>query len=119
MTKTVCKYGSLVIGLIAAIVIILSQSFSLKPVQAKKHQHAVTQANNEKSNESSSDTSVQTIAATSFPASAQLNFFQEAICLFEVIFSSKTSFSPDDSVDLPLGKFFSTIFRVIISPNAP
>jgi hypothetical protein len=118
MKSTAFKYGSLVIGIIAAVVIILSQSLSFEYSTKATQQKAPTEQN-EHPSEAAQGFGEQTISATSFPASAQINFVQQASCLFEVIFNNTISFPVDEKVDLPLNKFFSSILGVLISPNAP
>jgi hypothetical protein len=118
MKSTAFKYGSLVIGIIAAVVIILSQSLSFKYSPKATEQKTPTEQSEDRS-ETAPGFGEQTISATSFPASAQINFIQQASCLFEVIFNNTISFPVDQTVDLPLNKFFSSVLGVLISPNAP
>jgi hypothetical protein len=113
------KYGSLLIGLIAALVIILTQSISIDPSSGKQNTPHPSETTSHEESKSSSDFSIQTISATSFPATAQINFFQEASCLFEIIFTTNVPSSEMDNIEIPINKFYSTILRVFISPNAP
>ena len=121
MKKTGYKYLSLMIGVMAAIVIMVSQCFSLKNVVSEKFsKSAKTEIQSSKDDHSDNDAeNVLTIAATSFPASAQVNFIQEASCLFEICFSEELELEVDITANLEPNKFFSTILQVIISPNAP
>jgi hypothetical protein len=116
MRSTAFKYGSLIIGIIAAVVIILSQSLSFEYSPNGTKQTAPSEEN---APQSDAGVSELTISATSFPASAQINFIQQATCLFEVVFSDVTTFPVHEAVELPLNKFFSSILGVLISPNAP
>lgn len=118
MRNTAFKYGSLFIGLIAAAIIILSQSFAFENT-TNNHKHGVEQSPAQDDGRSTADIADLTISATSFPAPAQINFFQDAFCLFEVLFSSEDAASEAEPVVIPLSKFFNTILEVIISPNAP
>jgi hypothetical protein len=118
MRNTAFKYGSLMIGLLAALIIICSQSFAVKTSEsAAKTETSAAKSSPEKN--VPADFAVPTISATSFPAPAQINFFHEASCLFEVIFSTDINTSYSLDLDIPLSKFYSTILQVIISPNAP
>jgi hypothetical protein len=118
MKSTAFKYGSLVIGIIAAVVIILSQSLSFE-YSAKPTEQKTPTEQNEHSSDAAPGFAEQTISATSFPAAAQINFVQQASCLFEVIFNNTISYPVDQTLDLPLNKFFSRVLGVLISPNAP
>jgi hypothetical protein len=118
MRTSAFKYSSLFIGLLAAAIIIFSQCFSLDSLTAESKSE-VAAGTKSFTDESTSDLLVPTISATSFPASAQINFFQEASCLFEVIFTNDVQDSYTTSVDVPLNRFYSTILQVFISPNAP
>jgi hypothetical protein len=123
MKNTGFKYVSLVIGLMAAVVIILSQCFSLKPVSSvdKNSSAFMTSSVSDQQDQSKGDTEPTsiTISATSFPASAQVNFIQEAACLFEICFTEHADLQVNPVENVSLSKFFSTILQVIISPNAP
>jgi hypothetical protein len=109
-----------VIGLLAALVIILSQSFSFE-MGATRSKAKVTAETSSKKPDTSSEHRILnvSISATSFPTSAQINFFQEATCLFEILFIESSLMDNSEPVSIPLNKFFSTILQVIISPNAP
>jgi hypothetical protein len=116
MRNTAFKYGSLFIGLLAAAIIIFSQSFS---PQLRSNEKNPVESKTGETNSDATDVLIPSISATSFPASAQINFFQDAFCLFEVIFSNDISYPEIESPDLSLSKFYNTILEVIISPNAP
>src|SRR5688572_31156490 len=116
MRNKAFKYGSLLIGLLAAVVIIFSQSF-IQDFQSKQKSAVESKTADSKSSEA--HLLIPSISTTSFPASAQINFFQDAFCLFEVIFSNDVAYPEIESPDFSLSKFYSTILEVIISPNAP
>lgn len=119
MKSKTFKYGSLFIGLIAAVIIILSQSLAFEKSADNKATTTKTESSAAQNDSESSNLSVLTISATSFPAAAQINFFQEAFCLFEILFSNEDASTDPQPIAVPLSKFYSTILRVFISPNAP
>ena len=116
MRNPILKYGSLLVGLMAAAIIILSQCYSLDFSESKSKPQPAADIQTEPS---SDEGAAFTIAATSFPASAQINFFQEASCLFEILFGNETEIPFHEAIGISLNKFFNVILRVIISPNAP
>lgn len=120
MRRPAFKYATVIVGLLAALAIMFSQAFSSNNYSKKNVETEQTSAHdsNEKSGADEKSASFS-ISATSFQPSGQFGFVQQAICLFEIVFASD---QPDAEVDLetlPLGTFFSTILRVLISPNAP
>jgi hypothetical protein len=118
MRKTVAKYLSLVVGLLAALTIIFSQAISIEATSVEKTvKVAVGDVGEDTSNEDSP--SFYSISATSFPAPAQFSLSQHAACIFEIIFSIEETEEDRPQFELPLNRFFSTILSVIISPNAP
>lgn len=121
MKSKAFKYGSLFIGLLAAVVIILSQSLAFEE-PAKTIKEKIKKESAAKTDGQSTDNnnvSTLTISTTSFPAAAQINFFQDAFCLFEILFSNEDASTDSLPIAVPLSKFYSTLLRVFISPNAP
>jgi hypothetical protein len=121
MRNTAFKYGSLIIGLLAALTIIFSQSFNLESKLSEKSSTQQTDSSNPGADESSEQNDIPSfsISATSFPSVAQFEFFQQAVCLFEIIFNQDFPHEIPDASPFSLNKFFSVTLRVIISPNAP
>jgi hypothetical protein len=114
-TRTV-KYLSLTIGLLAALSIVFSHSFSAPSFKKAVSTQQETQSNDDEKNQDVNFT----ISATSFPSSTiHLEDTQPAVCLFEIIFSDETSSSFSDVPSLLITNFLDTILEVVISPNAP
>jgi hypothetical protein len=121
MKSTAFKYGSLIIGLLAALTIIFSQSFNLGNKSSEQSAIHQTDSSNPGTDESSeqNDFPSFSISATSFPSVAQFELFQQAVCLFEIIFNQDFPHEIPDASPFSLNKFFSVTLRVIIAPNAP
>jgi hypothetical protein len=117
MRTSAYKYSSLIIGLLAAVAIVLSQS-QVK-VFSKSPKAASEQTAPEKTASEETDLPVLSISATSFPASAQVGLFQQATCLFELIFSIEKTEPSTAFFECSINNFYRTILSVIISPNAP
>ena len=109
---------TLVTGLITALAIVVSQFFYFeKPEPSKKE--VKTEQQQDQSSDNQSDVYI-TLPSSTLPSSTtHPEFQQQSFCLFEIIFPEKEVEQHDFSVSIPLGKFFQTLFRTIISPNAP
>jgi hypothetical protein len=114
MRTRIAKNLSLTIGLLAALAIVFSHSFSI-PTFKKPETHQQADSDDQK------DAEVKlSISAASFPSSTiTIQDTQPAICLFEIIFCDVTSRSFVEVPALPVTKFLNTVLEVIISPNAP
>jgi hypothetical protein len=58
------------------------------------------------------------VSLNTVSSSGHIEVGQETICLFE-IFEKTESDEAEAFITLPVSKFFVTLFRAIISPNAP
>jgi hypothetical protein len=67
----------------------------------------------------SADIPLVSMASYSIPSPVHVTINLDAYCLFEILFEQSTE--SDASAEAPLypEKLFITLFRVIISPNAP
>ena len=109
----------MVAGVITALVIVFSQVFYFQaPAYAKKD----VKTGHEKKEKQSEKNDKQFISLPSISqptASTNVEADHESAFLLEILFEDKAE--PADHAEVPrsLGKFFHTLFRVIISPNAP
>ncbi|HYF69925.1 MAG TPA: hypothetical protein VD884_17405 [Ohtaekwangia sp.] len=120
MRRKTYRYGSLIIGLLAALCIIVSHA-SQADQNVKSNPASLVEPlgdNGEPDDNEESKASIS-ISATSFPVASGVGFMQQAICIFEIIFPHEESVTRTDQISLPLTKFFTTILSVFISPNAP
>jgi hypothetical protein len=107
------------LGLSVAFIVLLNMSDirSKSLTNSGVHISATPQA----SDESSNDEQVVAFDVTgNIPAVVHVEGAREFLCLFSILFVQDI-FIPDykPDVPLPLTKFFLTLFRTVISPNAP
>ena len=106
---------TIVMGAFLALAIVFSQLFHYHVShQAKKDTR--TEQTEKKSGE---EAYYNVLSSFSIPAPACIELDVESFCLFEINFEK--SHEADELVEVShyTSKFFSTLFRVIISPNAP
>jgi hypothetical protein len=114
--KNEIRITSLIIGSLLSVVIVCSQFFQFQI----KSNHPEKQAKTEQQeSKTPSEQVVLSLPSFSLPSSIQVALNLDAYCLFEILFEENET--ADSSTDSPLypKKFFITLFRVIISPNAP
>ena len=116
MTKKVTiRAWTLITGLATALLIIVSQLFYFAAPR-----HAKQDVKTEQQQEQSEDGSFITLPSSTLPSStAHVEFQQESFCLFEILFEEESELETVIDFELPVGKLFQTLFRAIISPNAP
>lgn len=120
MRRKTYRYGSLIIGLLAALCIIVSHASQADPDVKSNHASLVQSSGDSSESDDNEESNASiTISATSFPVASGVGFMQQAICIFEIIFPQEESVTRTDQISLPLTKFFTTILSVFISPNAP
>jgi hypothetical protein len=105
---------SLIIGSLLSVAIVCAQLFHFQSnTSSKKEVKAEQQETNQPADASFS------IASFSLPSPIHISVNLDACCLFEILFEQTPKC--EASADAPLfpEKLFMTLFRVIISPNAP
>lgn len=118
MEKRKVQFGMLAVGLITVLAIVLSQIFCSQQNNSLKKETRQEQNTADAGDES--DSQVYYSPLSSLPSSVYATPNLETFCLFEILFNEKDEpENYDISVPLPLNKFFHTLFRAIISPNAP
>lgn len=109
---------TIVAGVLTAVAIILSQLFYYQGAQfCKKEQ---TSENHEK--KAPADEPEEAFVAgpsTSVLTSTHVDLTHKTFVLFEILFPEKEEDVYQSDLPLTLGKYFHTLFRIIISPNAP
>ena len=106
----------MVLGLIVAVAIIFSQTHTLNSKSITKADTAQSDCSGQ---EEGNQEATAVLSVTNLPTAPSISLTQEAFCLFEISFFQPVSQPHDDQVNAPLGKFFRTVFSVLISPNAP
>lgn len=108
---------TVVLGAFLALVIVLVQLFHFQAGhKADSRKQAKTE---QKDHQSGDDASYNVLTSFSLPSPAHLELDTDLSCLFE-IGSEEAADQPQDT-DVPdyCSRFFQTLFRVIISSNAP
>lgn len=109
------KILTLLAGIVTAGVIVFSQLFYFQA--ATYCQEKVdTEQHDGKSDAPESHISIpsSTISSTS-----SIEIHQDLSFILETLFEKESADVSDHEISLPVNKFFSTLFRFIISPNAP
>lgn len=104
------------LGCLLAIAMVCSQFFGLACTHAENKKNAVK---TEQSENTSDQASYISLPSFSLPSPVHVEINLDSHCLFEIIYEDKQECGT--SLDAPnfTTKLFSTLFRVIISPNAP
>jgi hypothetical protein len=105
---------TMILGLLLAVVVICSHVFQITPV--KQSGKVAAEQKTEQSEENFSYVSAPTITP---PSSANVQQNLVAHCLFEIVQPEEEKESFITEFSLHPQKFLLTLFRVIISPNAP
>jgi len=111
---------TLIIGILTALVIVFFQVFYFQAVPVSHAGKAATKTEKHDAKEATGDNSVISLPAGSMPSpttAVELN--HEAVCVLDILFEQETECDPSTTLSHAAGKLFSTLFRVIISPNAP
>jgi len=113
MKKTVI----LVLGVLTASILTVSQLFQHQ--KADFHQEELK--TEKQSEESTPDPSAAFIASATVSVlnSIHTQVNQEVVFLFEILLQDDKRYPWIPEVPLALGKYFQTLFHIIISPNAP
>jgi hypothetical protein len=116
--KNQLRIVTVFLGAFLALVIVLVQFFHFQAGhKADSRKHAKTEQ--KKDHQAGDETSYNVLTSFSLPSPAHLELDTNLSCLFEIGFE-ETGVEPQDT-DVPdyCSRFFLTLFRVIISPNAP
>ncbi len=106
--------ASVIMGTILALTIAFSQY--LTPERASSTEKAKTEQAGNTGDEKGSFISLPTFSIPA-PVSVQVNL--DAYCLFEILFGEDVDENYVEEDVSYSDRFFQTMFRVIISPNAP
>jgi hypothetical protein len=106
----------MIFGSLTAVVVIFTQLFLYEAPQEKPDSHVKTEKT---SDESSNDKVLLSAPQPSVLSSFHASLNHEAVFLFEILLDVKEHKGWAPEVPVSLGKYFLTLFRAIISPNAP
>jgi hypothetical protein len=110
--KSNFRYITVILGCLLAMVIVCSQVYTSSSAKC-----LVTQEQNEESQHPQEAT--VSMASFSLPSPVNVQINLDPHCLFEIVFRTVSKDTPDTAVPSIEEKFFTTLFRVIIAPNAP
>jgi hypothetical protein len=114
--KDKIRIGTVLTGAFLALVIVLVQLFHYQAVnKTDSGKHTKTEQKEDQSNEAS----YNVLTSFSLPSPAYLELDTDLFCLFEIGFEQFGNEPTDADVPKYCITFFQTLFRVIISPNAP
>lgn len=104
-------------GILTAVVLVATQaSFYFSPQQAAASEEST---NGDPADADQDDQTRVSLGTFTVASSLTLSVHQEAIMLFEWRVNQDEIHSPRTEVSVATGRFFQTLFRLIISPNAP
>lgn len=105
-----------VTGILTAVVITFSQFFYYQGVEFCKKE--VKTEKHEKKTPKQQETHIS-IPSNSVLSSVHFDFSNKVVLLFEITFEEKEQERLPAEIPISLGKYFQTLFHIIISPNAP
>lgn len=108
------KNWTLFFGILTALVIVLSQLFWFQAATLTKKV-----AKTEQKSDASEEAQISLPSSSSLPSTNTVVVEHDFTFLHEILFEKETSPEVSKSVLQTAGKFFQTLFRAIISPNAP
>lgn len=116
MTKT-HKNWTLFFGILTALVIVLSQLFWFQAATFTK-KVAETEQKKDAAKEATQEAQIS-LPSSSLPSTNTVVVEHDFSFIHEILFEKENSTEVSKSVLQTAGKFFQTLFRAIISPNAP
>ena len=113
--KTNLRYVTIFFGCLLAVVIVCSQVYSA----SSKFIVSTEETSQDSSTTDESQEASFTMATFSLPAPVNVQINLDPHCLFEIVFENVKEEVPHMSLPSVDEKLMVTLFRVIISPNAP
>lgn len=118
LSKYKIRVGTVILGVFTAMVIIFGQLFYFQAAPyAKKEVKQETQDGQQADHDS--QTFISQPSGSLPAASAQVEINHESFCIQEILFEDVDIDYPQDRIPLYVGKLLHTLFRTLISPNAP
>jgi len=115
--KSLLKYKivTLLTGIATASVIVFSQLFYFQAANYCQEK-AETEQHDQKTDAPERYISIPSSTITS---TSHIEINQDLSFVIEILFKKETDEESNHTISLPVNKFFHTLFRFIISPNAP
>lgn len=112
------KIATMIIGVVTALLVVFSQIFQYQEQQQLvKNQKVKTEKQSDSHDDDASYVSQQ--PSFTVQSSCTVHFSQAAILLFEVCGGEHRPTVIGHEVPRLMGKFFQTLFQILIAPNAP
>ncbi|HEU5291069.1 MAG TPA: hypothetical protein VFU05_10525 [Cyclobacteriaceae bacterium] len=111
------KILTLFAGIATAGVIVFSQLFYFQAANYCQKK-AETEQHDQKKDGSGTETHIS-IPSSSISSSSHIELTHDLSFILEALFESEPKEEEVTSITIPVNRFFQTLFRFIISPNAP
>lgn len=119
MEKRIYKIYTILLGILTAFVVVFSQLFLYQGAELCKKEKQETEAEQPASGATEDQGTFISLPTNSVFPSLHKEVSHEAIFLFEIFFNEEEQSFYVPDVAPALGKYFQTLFHIIISPNAP
>jgi hypothetical protein len=116
MTRERNRILMMIFGSLTAVMVIVTQLFLFEGIQET---HDTGVRTEKTSDEPSGDKVFLSAPQPSVLSSFQAGLNHESVFLFEILLDSREHKGWSPEVPVSIGKYFLTLFRTIISPNAP
>jgi len=110
----------MITGIVTALVIVFSQFFYFQDTSALKKQASSHATEKHEKQDKAQKKAVISLPSFSQQTSAHTDVNpKSSMYLFDIVFGERNDQERAPEVPISVGKFFETLFRVFISPNAP
>lgn len=109
------KTWTLFFGIVTALVIVFTQLFWFQSTDIKSSKVDTEQA----ADADSTEEAHISLPSSSIPASTSVEVGQGPSFIQEILFQQESESQASSHLPNAIGKFFQTLFRVTIAPNAP
>ena len=118
MEKRQYKLFTIILGLATALLVVLSQLFFYQGTEICKKEVKAEKQESRDAGDSKGE-SIATLPSFTVQASCCVHLSHEAVLLFEIFNREDKKIALSHDLPVALGKYFLTLFRIIIAPNAP
>jgi flagellar biosynthesis component FlhA len=117
MRKNSIQILTMITGILTALIIVFSQFFFFQNATYSKKLVKTEKQEEKKNNDAKTQISLPSFSQSS-SAHPEVQT-KSSSCLFEILFEEVGEETHTVDIPLSFGKFFQTLFRAIIAPNAP
>jgi hypothetical protein len=118
MERRKYKSATIVLGLATALLVVFSQLFFYQGAELCKKEVKIEKKESSESQDSKNE-SIVSLPSFTVQAACSVHLSHEAVLLFEIFSSENKRTVISHDIPVALGKYFLTLFRIIIAPNAP